>query len=285
MRTAIIVARLVVWVVALIVIVASLSVLGVFILFEDRAERYTAGERPPLFYAALGDGRLEAYPRVFGVAHNSGDSIHATLRALEHGADVIEIDVIEYNGVLYAAHNPPLPRIGGQVFRGPRLADAWAVAGQAEVIKLDLKQSSPEFVSRVAAFLNHRADQQVIVTSRDPAALRLLADEAPHAYRMLSIASAERLAALREDDELLTIIDGVTIDHRLLDDDSAGWLRERDLTVLAWTVNDIERVNELVALGVDAITTDNLAILELLGGHQQGEALLERARSRRGAAN
>src|SRR5262245_49422969 len=112
------------WVAASIIIVASIATLGFFIAFEDAAERYTAGERPALYYAAIGDARLDDYSRVFGVAHNSGDSIGATRRALQHGADVIEIDVVAYRGVLYAAHHAPLPRIGGQVFRGPTLADA-----------------------------------------------------------------------------------------------------------------------------------------------------------------
>ena len=34
--------------------------------------------------------------------------------------------------------------------------------------------------------------------------------------------------------------------------------------VIAWTVNDLARVNLLVEMGVAGITTDNLAILELI---------------------
>jgi hypothetical protein len=36
-------------------------------------------------------------------------------------------------------------------------------------------------------------------------------------------------------------------------------------------------MNELVKLGVDGITTDNLAIIELLGGQERDETLLSRA--------
>jgi len=36
------------------------------------------------------------------------------------------------------------------------------------------------------------------------------------------------------------------------------------LLILAWTVNDSQRLNELVRLGVDGITTANLAILQAL---------------------
>jgi glycerophosphoryl diester phosphodiesterase len=35
--------------------------------------------------------------------------------------------------------------------------------------------------------------------------------------------------------------------------------------ILAWTVNDGQRLSQLVRLGVDGITTANLAILRALG--------------------
>lgn len=283
MRIPLKIARITIWVLAITIISASTATLGLFIAFEDKAERYTVGVQPALFYSALGDDLLEDYTSVFGVAHNSGDSITATLRALHQGADVIEIDVVEYNGRLYAAHNAPLPRVGGQVFRGPDLAGIWTIAARAEVVKLDLKQTSPAFINRVADFLIERNDQQVIVTSRSPDALRILAERAPHAFRLLSISSSAGLQRLQDDPDLQGMIDGVTIHHSLVDADSAGWLQERRLTILVWTVNDLLLLNHLVSLGVDAVTTDNLAILELLGGFQSDEALLHRATSRRGA--
>ncbi len=47
--------------------------------------------------------------------------------------------------------------------------------------------------------------------------------------------------------------------------DLVAWLRQHKLLVLAWTVNDGQRFNELVRLGVNGITTANLAILRALG--------------------
>jgi glycerophosphoryl diester phosphodiesterase len=84
------------------------------------------------------------------------------------------------------------------------------------------------------------------------------------------------MATLRSNPDRLSLIDGVTIRHTLLDEDAARWLREQHLIVLAWTVNDLPRTNELVRYGVDAITTDNLAIMELLGGQRRGENRLSR---------
>ena len=85
-----------------------------------------------------------------------------------------------------------------------------------------------------------------------------------------------RFRALQADPTLVALVDGVTIRQDLLDEPTVDWLNERGLTALAWTVNDLTRVNELVRLGVDAITTDNLAIMELLGGQRRGEAPLVR---------
>ena len=43
-----------------------------------------------------------------------------------------------------------------------------------------------------------------------------------------------------------------------------SWLHEQHLLVLAWTVNDVHRLNALVRDGVDGVTTANLAILQAL---------------------
>jgi len=42
------------------------------------------------------------------------------------------------------------------------------------------------------------------------------------------------------------------------------WAHRHKLLILAWTVNDGQRLNQLVRLGVDGITTANLAILRTL---------------------
>jgi glycerophosphoryl diester phosphodiesterase len=42
-------------------------------------------------------------------------------------------------------------------------------------------------------------------------------------------------------------------------------VHQHKLLILAWTVNDSQRLNQLVRLHVDGITTANLAILRTLG--------------------
>jgi glycerophosphoryl diester phosphodiesterase len=51
----------------------------------------------------------------------------------------------------------------------------------------------------------------------------------------------------------------------LVDANLVGWVHEHGLLILAWTVNDSQRLNQLVRLGVDSVTTANLAILRALG--------------------
>jgi glycerophosphoryl diester phosphodiesterase len=45
------------------------------------------------------------------------------------------------------------------------------------------------------------------------------------------------------------------------------WAHRQHLLVVAWTVNDGRRLGQLLALGVDGITTQNLAVLDALASH------------------
>jgi hypothetical protein len=262
---------------AIAVIATSIAFLIAFVVYDRRVEQRTSGLRPPQFAGQLDDDLLDDYAGVFGVAHNSGDTVRATIQALVHGADVVEIDVIAIDGRLYAGHGVPTRVLGWSAFRGPLLRDIWVVAASADAIQLDLKSSSSGYLNLVLRFLAERqGGAGVVVSSSDAAALRVFADKAPEALRLLSVGSQSRLTSLQADPDLIALIDGVAIREDLLDDETMAWLDERQLLVFAWTVNDIARVNDLVALGVDAITTDSLAILELLGGQQRGERRLAR---------
>jgi glycerophosphoryl diester phosphodiesterase len=73
----------------------------------------------------------------------------------------------------------------------------------------------------------------------------------------------ERLV-LRSDPALQQAIGGVSVFHGLMDANLVTWVHDHTLLILAWTVNDSQRLNQLVRLGVDGITTANLAILRAL---------------------
>jgi len=212
---------------------------------------------------------MASYSGVVGVGHNAGNTAASTRLALRHGADAVEIDVIALGGQLYAGHSIPARSLSRRLYQGPRLSEAWDAAGDAAVIQLDIKQSAARLPRLLLAFLAERADdREVIVSSAAPSLLRQIATEVPSVRRFLSVPDRASLDRLQEDLALVAILDGVTIHHALLDEPTMGWLRARGLRVFVWTVNDVERINELVRLGVDGVTTDNLAILELLGDPQ-----------------
>lgn len=270
-------------------IALSLWLLAVFAFFEETAEEFTIGLRPAQFYQELNDDDLDDtqrknYAPIFGIAHNSGGAVAATLEALVYGADVIEVDVVSLDGRLYSAHLPPtpFPFIGVRAFRGPPLERIWTAAGRADVIKLDLKESSPEFRDLLFAFLErYRGSQQVLVATRNVPTLEALAARAPWVFRLLSVADEGTLSTLQSNPDLVTLIDGVTIYDPLVTTETAAWLTQLELFVAVWTVNDLDRTNELIEYGVDAITTDNLAIIALLSGQGQGESRLVRSDQQR----
>jgi hypothetical protein len=274
-------ARLLLGLVALLVIAASVGLLVFFVAFPDEAERYTAGTPPGHFYRELDPSLLQSYPKVFGVAHNAGDSIRATKRALARGADVIEIDVVLVDGRLYGGHERPLPVVGKRVFRGPSLGSVWEHAQKAESIELDLKQSSAGFVRRLVAFLKDHRHPNTIVSSRSMSALRKFREDAPWLIRLLSVPNQQTLEKLQSSPGMVADIDGVSIRQSILDEEAATWLKEQRLLILAWVVNDAHRLNELVRLGIDAAVSDNLAMIELLGGHGRAEAALTTRRENR----
>ncbi|HYH13182.1 MAG TPA: glycerophosphodiester phosphodiesterase [Thermomicrobiales bacterium] len=263
------VVRVSIAVLACLVIASSLGVIGKLVLDPNGAEEYTVGRRPTLFYRVFDNEQRmyldTTYGEVLGSAHNSGGSVEATLEAIIVGADVIEVDVVELDGRLYAAHTPPLPYIGQRFFRGPTLERIWTASYRADAFKLDLKESSPEYVELVVEFLTTRPiEREIIVASRSPQVLATLRERAPNATLLLSVPDEDTFARLQASDALRQTLDGVTVRESLIDAETATWLTDHGLIFFAWTVNDIDRVNELIGLGVSGITTDNLAILTLL---------------------
>lgn len=228
--------------------------------------RNTVGIAPELFYRDLEGDLLEDYERVYAVAHNAGDRLGATREAIRFGADIIEIDVISVGGVLHAGHDAPSPTFGSITYSGPTLELIWSEAVETGIVKFDLKESTPAFVQLVIAFLKqHMGNAQVILATRSQSALAALRPALPSALLLYSVASLDALRAMRDNDQLLALIDGVTIPAGLLNEDNVTWMHKLRLLIFAWTVNRLETVNDLVRLGVNAITTDNLAIMELLG--------------------
>ncbi len=267
--------RLVLSVTLLLVVAANVVFLFATLASGERIDQITSGVIPRHFIRQFDSDPLENYDGIHGIAHNSGDSLDKIASAVEAGAHGIEIDVIPYRGELYARHNQPLIVFGEFGFRPVLLEDAWAAA-ETEVIQLDLKAISPVFLRDVSAFLErHQDDGRIaLVSSWDVETLRYFQDRNPEVGRLLSIGTLTAYDDLRGSIDSLQesdLLNGVTVFHELLDLTSVRWLDEHDLLVFAWTVESLSRVNELTMLGVDAVVTDNLSILNLLRERRQIE--------------
>ncbi|MCC6944132.1 MAG: glycerophosphodiester phosphodiesterase [Thermomicrobiales bacterium] len=261
----------------LLVILINAGFLGFNLFFPDPVSRLTEGVIPRQYYSQFDADPLPSYDGTYGIGHNTGDSIDKITAAIEAGAQGIEIDVIAYRGDLYARHNLPVTVFGEFGFRPVKLEEAWEAA-TTEVVQLDLKDTSVTFLNNLSRFLDrHQEDKRIVlVSSWDLDVLRAIQESNPWVGRLLSIGSQEPFdSVLVGYDEIQQnrLINGVTIRHDLLDAPTVFWLKERTLLIFAWTVESLSRVNELTLLGIDAVVTDNLAILNLLRASQESELL------------
>ena len=207
-----------------------------------------------------------AADRVLGIAHNAGNNLGTLRAAVSNGADAVEIDVIAARGHLVAGRaHQPWPGLARQLFRGPSLEDAWDAAGGARLVKLDLKQSDPAFLDQVVAFLSPRASSRaVMVSSPDRAAPLLLHHRVPTVALYYSVANPAAIDRLESDPTLVSMLAGVSAFQGLVDPNVLGWAHAHGLKVIAWTVDSGPRLAQLVGLGVDGITSANLAVLRAL---------------------
>ncbi|HTR69405.1 MAG TPA: glycerophosphodiester phosphodiesterase [Mycobacteriales bacterium] len=246
--------------------VAVALIVGV-VIARPAFRSYTGTAPPDQFFRAvqITPSLAARYPAVLGVAHNAGNNLGTLATALRYGADVIEIDVISAHGRLVAGREQPWPWLAEHVFRGPTLQQAWDAAADAPVTKLDLKSSEPSFLAQVVAFLSTRVkDRRVMISSPDVDALVYLHRELPTVQLLFSVSHPPAVDTLTSNLALQEVISGVSMFAGLVTPSVVRWAHERNLIVIAWTVNDGDELNRLVALGADGITTANLAILSAL---------------------
>lgn len=233
-------------------------------------ERYTSG-RPAQFFSWNISDRAAGYGHVVGIAHNAGDAPGTTAIALANGAGYIEIDVVYLNGALYAAHNHPQGTLNDLAWRlAPPvyLLDAWNYSAGAAGIELDIKDNSPMALQMLVNFLNEHwtGTTPLMLASKSPEALSYMADRIPGAFRVLSIDTTAALDAFQSGDASAARLDGVTVRDTLLTKESVEAFKHDGLLVLAWTVDDPARLDQLLDMGIDGVATNNLAITKRLSG-------------------
>lgn len=256
---------LVVFALARVISLLAVVVLATLVIFDARAERFTAGRTPAQFSARLDPSLLLDYDQTIGIAHNAGDALRPATEAVAYGVDGVEIDVRSTGSELYASHDAPVRSLEDLVFRGPTLQRAWDIASLRPTVLLHLKERSPRYLRAVHAFLASHPLRRVIAQTGDPGTLRVLARTDPQVTRVLLILSPKDLGRLRRDRGLLRLVDGVSVRDRLLTPQVlAGFERQR-LETFAWVVNDERRMNELIRAGLDGLITERLDIMRLLG--------------------
>ena len=103
-----------------------------------------------------------------------------------------------------------------------------------------------------------------MISTRDTDAIEYLHAKLPDVTMLFSVAWPDAEERVQSDPTLVGAIGGMTVFHGLVSTSFVTWAHEHHLLVLAWTVNDVARLNELVRLHVDGVTTANLAILQAL---------------------
>ncbi|HTL68621.1 MAG TPA: glycerophosphodiester phosphodiesterase [Lacunisphaera sp.] len=225
-------------------------------------------------------------PQPLVIAHRGAsaeypeNTLPAFRRAIAAGADGIELDVhVTADGVPVVFHDSSLARLTGA--RGriaartwpelaalrvqglapiPRLLDVLRCTRGRVVVQIELKAGVP--VAPVVAVVRAaRSTGDVILASFSPALLAEARRLAPRLPRML-ITEGRALAPTLV--RRLTALEaaGLSVNHRSIR--NAGWpgaFQSHGFRVWCWTVNEPARMRVLAGWGVDAILSDNPALL------------------------
>ena len=198
------------------------------------------------------------------VAHRAGNDLKRLREAEALGIAHIEADVRLWRGRLEVRHLKtlgPIPvlwdrwRLANPFARRLVLAELLASIGPRTELILDLKGRNGELATRVLATLGDRC---ATVCARDWRLLQPFVD-LPNVRVVHSVGTTRQLRKLHArytGDRL----DGVSIHERLLDAATVSELRRLSSFVMTWPVNTLQRAEELVALGIDGLISDDLVL-------------------------
>jgi len=228
------------------------------------------------------------------IAHRgaSRDAPENTLAAFrlagELGADGVELDVQRCaSGEVVVFHDDDLERLAGRCQRVdalpldalrevdlgagqtiPTLEEALAQLAPRMLVNVELKTaglSDRGLLAAVATILHrHAATPRVLVSSFNPAALARFARLAPEVPIGLLFHSEQRLPLRRAWPARLLRPLALHPESKLVDAIALGGWRRQGYLVHTWTVDDPREMAALIALGVDAIITNQPARLRAL---------------------
>ncbi|HEX8394954.1 MAG TPA: glycerophosphodiester phosphodiesterase [Longimicrobium sp.] len=192
--------------------------------------------------------------------------------AVRQGADGVEVDVQpSIDGVPVLIHDPTLARTTGhgghvaalpwariaQLRAGsepvPRLDDVAAWAAETDAwVNVEIKSPGAEEAA-VAAMMAAGRQERTVFSSFYPAILSRVRQIAPHAARFF-------LTEWWDDDVRAAVeslgVQGVCPHHRLATSAFLDEMRAAGLGVIVWTVDEPERIRELVRANVTAIISN-----------------------------
>lgn len=234
-------------------------------------------------------------PRTHRIAHAYGNSTQALSRALRAAVDLVEADIWYRAGRLYVRHEQRLGwlplladrlrpehrlprfalRIGRRYFVRPdvrplRLEKLLGAANGSVRLLLDTKGSytpaqTGAFAQTLARSLReHGRDGAAAVCGQNFDVLDAFRRSAPEIEVRYSIERPEQWERFRAMAETEHIVRRICMHHHFLDEEKADFIRQKEVHVYCWTVNDPVRANSLVASGVNGIISDNLSLLARL---------------------
>jgi glycerophosphoryl diester phosphodiesterase len=216
------------------------------------------------------------------------NTLAAFRRALALGVDGLELDVrVTRDGVPVVYHDATLARLTGRRgrivqltlgalrefrVRGegiPTLAEVLALVRHPVVVQIELKRGTP-VAPVVAAVRRARAEERVVLASFEPdlvTAARALAPRIPrmliHDDRWGRLSSSPARARLLAGILAGLGAGGVSLDHRAISSPRfVAVLKSRGFCVWCWTVDDPCAMLRLAHWGVDAILTNDPALLQ-----------------------
>ena len=204
-------------------------------------------------------------------------------RALELGADGIELDVHATRDGVVVVHHDPVPRATtteralarrpiaeltyeeletfsvAPGIRIPTLADVLTLVGDAAMVYVELKGAS---IERQAIDVVQRSNARCAVHSVDHAAIARARAIAPDLRRglLFSRRQADPAAALDAAGALDAWPEWPLVDQSFVDS-----VHRVGGTVIAWTVNDLGAARRLASMGVDGLCTDDIRLVARSG--------------------
>ncbi len=210
-------------------------------------------------------------------AHAPENTLASFRKALELGADMIELDVhLSSDGELVVIHDDTLERttdgsgpVSSRTLAELRELDAGGgetVPALKEVIELvggrcgvDIELKGPGTAGPTAELLRRSVDEglsvssSILVTSFDPVELLEFAPLIPEIRRGILVEGVPE--GVVEVGKILAVRT-IGLDHRFMTEEVVRECVGGGFEVHAWTVNELERARALIGWGVGAIITD-----------------------------